>query len=448
MDEINLRSEAREEKRFLRRGIATADHADGHVAIKAPSQVAQLVRPWPINFSSFSSPVARRRTTRDNQRFCFEPLVIRANTNVLAAHFEIGHFRIRKARAEFFRLRVHVHDQLRTVDAFRKAGKVFHHGRGGELAAGMASLEDERTQVGARGVNRRGQPRATAPDDDHFLHREKLARRSKPRQCERVPELAEVEFYRKQWDAGLGAKVLAVQLHARKRIFRGTDTRALVRQLTGAQLIESIARGKQMLFRFSGDNVLGLHLGMSGTMRMEGVNFRAQKHDHLVLQQKDCALVFRDPRQFGRVRFHHGKTHASWWSTTPEITSAGFNQKYVTNFLQRHARASIKGVLLMQSGFPGIGNWMADEILWRAKILPSKLAGKLTPNEGSAVRRETRFVSREALRIVGHDNSDLPDSWLIHERWNANGICPIHGIQLKRATIGSRTTAWCPRCQK
>ena len=68
-------------------------------------------------------------------------------------------------------------------------------------------------------------------------------------------------------------------------------------------------------------------------------------------------------------------------------------------------------------------------------------------NELTALRRATRFVSREALRIIGHDNSDLPDSWLIHQRWSAKGICPLHGVALQRATIGGRTTAWCPRCQ-
>ena len=84
-----------------------------------------------------------------------------------------------------------------------------------------------------------------------------------------MPELAEVEYFRRQWDAGLGHKILAVKLHPRKRIFRGTDTRSLVRHLTGSRLLRSVARGKQMLFQFSGDNWLGLHLGMTGKMRIE-----------------------------------------------------------------------------------------------------------------------------------------------------------------------------------
>ena len=262
-----------------------------------------------------------------------------------------------------------------------------------------------------------------------------------------MPELAEVEYYRRKWDAGLGGKILAVQLHAQKRVFRGTDPRELRLELIGTRLRQSVARGKQMLFRFSGDNFLGLHLGMSGTLRIEPPNYRAQKHDHLVLRQRERTLVFRDPRQFGRVRFHHGKTDAPWWSTTPEIMSKRFDNKYVADFLQRHGRAPIKAVVLLQAGFPGIGNWMADEILWRAKILPSQPAGKLLPNERSALRRATRFVSREALRIIGYDNSDLPDSWLIHQRWKPDGVCPRHHTRLQRATIGGRTTAWCPRCQ-
>jgi formamidopyrimidine-DNA glycosylase len=263
-----------------------------------------------------------------------------------------------------------------------------------------------------------------------------------------MPELAEVEYYRKKWDPGLGAKLVAVRLHPQKRVFRGSNPREIRRELTGARLLESFARGKQMLFRLSSENWLGLHLGMSGTLRCEAAGYCAEKHDHLVLQQTQRALVFRDPRQFGRVRFYHGKSKPPWWSGAPDISSAGFNAKYVVDFLHRHGRAPIKAALLRQDGFPGIGNWMADEILWRAKIAPSLRAGALASKQQMAVRRATRFVSREALRIIGHDNSDLPASWLIHQRWKSKGVCPRHRTPLRRATIGGRTTAWCPHCQR
>src|SRR3954467_3594010 len=100
-----------------------------------------------------------------------------------------------------------------------------------------------------------------------------------------MPEPAEVEYYRRQWDVGLRARIVAVELHARKRVFRRSDPREIVRRLTGARLVSSVALGKQMLFRFSGNNWLGLHLGMSGTLRMEAQCFRAGKHDHLLLRQ-------------------------------------------------------------------------------------------------------------------------------------------------------------------
>jgi formamidopyrimidine-DNA glycosylase len=276
-----------------------------------------------------------------------------------------------------------------------------------------------------------------------------------------MPELAEVEYYRKQWDPGIGHRVLALRLHARKRVFRGSDTREMIRRLTGARLLRSTARGKRMLFVFSGDNPdiigaregirswLGIHLGMSGRLRTEKPGFRPDKHDHLVLDQARQSLVFRDPRLFGRVRFHHGRTEPDWWrSSTPEIGSPEFDRKFMDEFLRRHSRATIKAVLLMQSGFSGIGNWMADEILWRAKISPARRVGKLRPAERSALRRATRFVAGEALRTTGHDLSDPPETWLLHQRWSEHGECPRHGTPLRRDQIGGRTTAWCPLCQK
>jgi formamidopyrimidine-DNA glycosylase len=264
-----------------------------------------------------------------------------------------------------------------------------------------------------------------------------------------MPELAEVEWYRKQWDPGLGAIILRVELHPQKRVFRDTNTRALGQDVAGKKLLRSEARGKRMLFRFSGDNWLGIHLGMTGTLRVEAATFSPAKHDHLLLRQADRCLIFRDARQFGRVRFHHGKKEPDWWSShVPEIVSRDFDASFVDRFLKRHGRAPVKGVLLLQSGFSGIGNWMADEILWRAKILPTTPAGKLSPAQSEALWRKTKFVVKHSLATLGRDYSDPPGSWLIHERWSVKGVCPKHGTLLRRATVAGRTTAWCPKCQR
>jgi formamidopyrimidine-DNA glycosylase len=264
-----------------------------------------------------------------------------------------------------------------------------------------------------------------------------------------MPELAEVEFFRRQWDAGIGQKVVAVQLHPRKRIFRGSDSRQMMQQLTGRRFLRSSARGKRMLFEFSGGNWIGIHLGMTGKLRTKAAGFRPEKHDHFVLQQARQALVFSDARLFGRVLFHHGKGAPPWWRVGgPEISSDKFDQAFLNSFLDRHGRAPVKAVILMQSGFSGIGNWMADEILWRARIAPSILAGALSPAQRVRLWRETRFVAGESLRIVGPAFADLPPDWLIHQKWKRDGICPRHGVILKKGTIGGRTTSWCPLCQK
>jgi formamidopyrimidine-DNA glycosylase len=264
-----------------------------------------------------------------------------------------------------------------------------------------------------------------------------------------MPELAEVEYFRKRWNPGLGARILALHLHREKRIFRGTDVSALERHLVRQKLLRSEARGKQLLFQFENGNWLGIHLGMSGQLRLEPAGFRAAKHDHLLLAQKERTLVLRDARQFGRVRFHHGAHAPDWWqASAPEISSGEWTKAALAKFLRRHARAPIKAALLSQKGFPGIGNWMADEILWRARINPRTPAGKITAAKIAALWRSTRFVTRAALQTIGHDSSDPPKSWLLHARWQAGGKCPRDGRTLRRATIGGRTTAWCAKCQK
>ena len=263
-----------------------------------------------------------------------------------------------------------------------------------------------------------------------------------------MPELAEVEWYRKQWDPGIGDHVVDVKLHRGKYVLRDTGPRALG-ELIGKILLGSERHGKQMLFRFSDGYSLGIHLGMTGKMRVEGAAFQPGKYDHLVLYQPKRALVFADTRQLGRVRIHSGSDQPGWWkSDPPQIESPRFDRAFFDGFLKRHAKAPIKAVLLMQNGFAGIGNWMADEILWRAGILPGKRTARLTTNERDAIFKATKRVVQTALATTGLDFSDPPKNWLIHQKWKRNGVCPKHRTPLRHATIGGRSTVWCTKCQR
>lgn len=263
-----------------------------------------------------------------------------------------------------------------------------------------------------------------------------------------MPELAEVDYYRRQWNAGLGSRIESVTIHARARLFRSLDVPEFERSLSGSALVASESHGKQMLFRSSGNGWLGIHLGMTGELRIVDSAFEPGAHDHLVLFQQKRALVFSDPRQFGRVRFHQGDAAPEWWSNLPPaVTSAEFTPERFRAFLRRHARAPIKAVLLSQEGFPGVGNWMADEALWRAGIYPGARAGRLTSNASLNLYRAVRKVCAGALRLMADEYRDPPASWLFRHRWEDGGLCPKDGAPLKRATIGGRTTAWCPNCQ-
>jgi formamidopyrimidine-DNA glycosylase len=273
-----------------------------------------------------------------------------------------------------------------------------------------------------------------------------------------MPELAEAEFYRKRWDlAARGAVVTGVLMHDHAKVFRGTDPAVVRRHLTQARFLDSQAAAKQILFRFSGDSWLGVHLGMSGELRVEAPGYIPQKHDHLALVMAGHTLVFTDPRMFGRVQFHHDPTAPTWWTDiAPALNSPAFSPEALAAFLARRARAPLKAVLLMQERFPGIGNWMADEILWRAALHPKRLAGSLSPAEVRTLRRECRHVARLALATIAGQgdtlppdlNVHIPQTWLFWHRWENNGRCPKTHTPLAREVVGGRTTCWSPARQK
>ncbi|HEX2101006.1 MAG TPA: DNA-formamidopyrimidine glycosylase family protein, partial [Candidatus Synoicihabitans sp.] len=230
-----------------------------------------------------------------------------------------------------------------------------------------------------------------------------------------------------------------------------------VRGLTGACFVDSHAAAKQIALRFDHGAWLGIHLGMSGELRVERTPHARQRHDHLVLEFDDVALVYEDPRMFGRVRYSPGPDAPAWWTAlAPPVLSRAFTIEALTTFLRRRARAPIKAVLLMQEQFPGIGNWMADEVLWRAAIHPRQPAGSLRPAEIRRLWLESRRVCRLALdTIAGRGdelprdlNVNIPQRWLFRHRWSDRGTCPRTGRPLARAEIGGRTTCWSPARQK
>ncbi|MDZ4788576.1 MAG: DNA-formamidopyrimidine glycosylase family protein [Blastochloris sp.] len=264
-----------------------------------------------------------------------------------------------------------------------------------------------------------------------------------------MPELAEVEFYRKQWNLGLNQSIQSIHINSERRIFREGNPQLAAQRLPSSILKESQCSGKWMLFKFQPTSWLGIHLGMTGTLSTAAADYSPLKHDHLVLYQKKQSLIFSDPRLFGRIRFEQTHDAPLWWlQLAPSLISPEVKLKDISAFLKNHARSPIKAALLMQKRFPGIGNWMADEILWRASIHPRRLAGSLSPLEEKILWKETLTVVRNALKVIGNDWSDPPNSWLFNHRWKDGGLCPATVSALLRETIGGRTTCWSPGRQK
>lgn len=265
-----------------------------------------------------------------------------------------------------------------------------------------------------------------------------------------MPELAEVDHFRRQWSIALGETVQRVSLQERARNFRHSSPHELRGLLQGSRFESAEGHGKQMLFGFSGDLWLNLHLGMTGKLLVEGVHHSPQKHDHLVLSVPAATLVYRDPRQFGRIRWERSVGPPAWWrQLPPSIVSERFSLEHFRQQLARRPRSLLKPLLLDQAIFPGIGNWMADEVLWRAGLHPSRSVGELTPAQAKKLWGCLREVCRQALKIIGERGEDPPGSWLFAHRWVDGQSCPVPGCAtpLRRQSIRGRTACWCPRCQ-
>jgi len=271
-----------------------------------------------------------------------------------------------------------------------------------------------------------------------------------------MPELAEVELARRQWAIAHQEVVTEVLTHPKSRIYRDCPAAAF-RILQNKTLQKSRAHGKRMLFTFSPDLHLEIHLGMSGKLSQAPTNHLSQKHDHLIIKTSSRALIFNDYRMFGRAMLHD--TLKPWKDLPPQPHDSAFTLAHLKRLISRHPNKPLKGFLLDQNSCPGIGNWMADEICWRLRTHPATSTKNF---DATSLRKEVRFVTFGALKHVADKNSSAsqtgfapgkyvnhvpPKNWLFQHRWKKGGSCPRCHHALNRDTIATRTTAWCPQCQ-
>ena len=271
-----------------------------------------------------------------------------------------------------------------------------------------------------------------------------------------MPELPEVETARSLIaDQALHRRIVGVD-DADTFVCRPHSPGELRAALTGRMLTAVHRRGKTMwcetsdVGRSTGSGSdLGIHLGMGGRIvvtskggeAIEGggparrdAQPRKAEWNRFTLEFADGgSLVLFDKRRLGRVRLN------------PDIDALGPDAAEVTpaEFRDLITRGSIavKARLLDQSKIAGVGNLLADEVLWQAKISPPARTSSLQRKDADRLYRALQSALRSAIVKGGAHTGDV-----IAAR-HPGGTCPRCGAEMKHGTVGGRSTWWCSREQ-
>jgi formamidopyrimidine-DNA glycosylase len=248
-----------------------------------------------------------------------------------------------------------------------------------------------------------------------------------------MPELPEAERARQQIERALGREIVAVD-DRDTYVCRPHAPGEIAAALVGHKLTKAHRRGKFLWAETDdGGPDLGLHLGMAGRIVVDepaGEN----NWDRFSLEFADGGrMALRDKRRLGRAVIEPDFAHVG--PDAAEVSRDLFRERVGRGTMPLKAR------LLDQRSIAGVGNLLADETLWQARISPRRAAGSLSVEELDHLRRILRAATRSAIRKGGvHTGEFIP----FRKRGAA---CPRCSAALERATIGGRTTFWCPNCQ-
>ncbi|HVA04138.1 MAG TPA: DNA-formamidopyrimidine glycosylase family protein [Acidimicrobiales bacterium] len=262
-----------------------------------------------------------------------------------------------------------------------------------------------------------------------------------------MPELPEVEAYRQLAEGALGRPVERA-VFGDRRFARGSSSpRHLVAALAGVSFTAARRHGKLLVLDTDGPDGaphLGLRFGMTGRLLVDGragverliysSEREEAKWDRFTVVFKDGGrMVVRDPRLLGGVELD--PTESALGPDALGVTAGELRRAL------EHSVVALKARLLDQHRLAGVGNLIADEVLWRASLAPHRRSGSLTPAELRRLHRHLHLTLDELIRRGGSHLGDL-----MPER-RFGGHCPRDGTELVRSTVGGRTSWWCPRHQ-
>jgi formamidopyrimidine-DNA glycosylase len=272
-----------------------------------------------------------------------------------------------------------------------------------------------------------------------------------------MPELPEVETARSLIaDRALHRRIAGVD-DADTFVCRPHSPGQLRDALVGRTLTAARRRGKTMWCETSGigDSAgagpdLGIHLGMGGRIvvvgpggeaaegggpRRRDAQPRKPEWDRFTLSFADGgSLALFDKRRLGRVRLN------------PDIGALGPDAAEVTPAEFRHlstkGSTAVKARLLDQSQIAGVGNLLADEVLWQAKVSPAARTSSLRRADADRLYRALGSALDSAIARGGVHTGDV-----IAAR-HPGGRCPRCGAEMRHGTVGGRSTWWCSREQR
>jgi formamidopyrimidine-DNA glycosylase len=277
-----------------------------------------------------------------------------------------------------------------------------------------------------------------------------------------MPELPEVESLRRILARSIKGRsfVEAAVADARLRRAIAPD---LAANIKGARVEGVSRRAKYLLIELDHDRVLMIHLGMSGSLTYRRVpadsNGFDPRHDHVIFSLDDGSrLVYNDPRRFGLMKLLSREELAS----IAELAAAGpepFGGDFDADYLWRMARgrkSAIKNFLMDQRIVAGVGNIYASEILFRAKVRPTRRAGKVTRAEIGRIAAFTPQVLRDAIGSGGttfrsyRDAQGQPGRYAMRlQVYDREGQpCITCATPIRAIVVGQRSSFFCPRCQK
>jgi formamidopyrimidine-DNA glycosylase len=278
-----------------------------------------------------------------------------------------------------------------------------------------------------------------------------------------MPELPEVEAVRRTYERALVEALLVEVVATDDSIVFVGGPEPVAERLRGARLKGMGRRGKTFWFDLGERGFVGGHLGMSGWAREIGVGEkRLHGHGNAPLDDENGprflklgltgdngrTVALTDGRRLGRIWLSDGpgrdakidQLGPDAWLETPSVES-------VLGWFARK-KAPIKAALLDQSLFAGVGNWVADEVCYHARLNPARICQSLTEVEVVALIKALRDVLDLAVEVEA-DDSRYPAGWLFAHRWGGKrGSQEIDGHAIVRDTVAGRTTAWVPELQR